>query len=78
MSVITLNVKNIIVNVVDSNISRITAWNDDDLKELPIFEPGLDQIIYETRNKIYFFRQMSKKIFQMLIYFYICKYTHQN
>ncbi len=55
MAVIANKCKNIIVNVVDSNKSRIDSWNADDLKELPIYEPGLDQIISETRNKNLFF-----------------------
>ena len=55
MSVFAKKCKNIIVNVVDSNSSRINAWNDNDLNKLPIFEPGLEDIISETRNKNLFF-----------------------
>ena len=50
MAVIAYKCKNIIVNVVDSNKNRIDSWNDNDLKKLPIYEPGLDQIVSNTRN----------------------------
>lgn len=36
------------VNVVDVNDERIAAWNSD---ELPIFEPGLDDIVQGARGK---------------------------
>ena len=61
MAVIAYKCKNIIVNVVDSNVARINAWNDDDLRELPIFEPGLDKIISATRNKNLFFSTNVEK-----------------
>lgn len=38
--------------VVDINISRIDAWNSD---KLPIYEPGLDEIVKKTRGKNLFF-----------------------
>ena len=40
------------VTVVDINPERIAEWNSDDL---PIFEPGLDEIVRETRGKNLFF-----------------------
>jgi len=40
------------VTVVDINPKRIAEWNSD---ELPIFEPGLDEIILATRGKNLFF-----------------------
>ncbi len=55
MAVIANKCKEIIVNVVDTNKERIDAWNDNNLKNLPIFEPGLDEIISVTRNKNLFF-----------------------
>ena len=50
MAVIANKCKEIIVNVVDTNKERIDAWNDNNLKNLPIFEPGLDEIISVTRK----------------------------
>ena len=40
--------------VVDINSDRIKKWNSDNLSNLPIFEPGLDQLLKKTRNKNYF------------------------
>jgi len=40
------------VTVVDINPARIAAWNSD---ELPIYEPGLEEIIRATRGKNLFF-----------------------
>ena len=55
MSVIASKCPQIIVNVVDLNEERIAKWNSEDLKNLPIFEPGLDKLILEFRNKNLFF-----------------------
>jgi len=41
--------------VVDINSDRIKKWNSDNLANLPIFEPGLDQLLKKTRNKNIFF-----------------------
>ena len=43
------------INVVDINKNRIKAWNDNDLSKLPIFEPGLEEIIKKRRNQNLFF-----------------------
>lgn len=40
------------VTVVDINADRIAAWNSDDL---PIYEPGLDELVKATRNRNLFF-----------------------
>ncbi|MBO6989179.1 MAG: nucleotide sugar dehydrogenase [Prochlorococcus marinus XMU1422] len=55
MAVIADKCPNIIVNVVDINKERIKRWNDKDLEKLPIFEPGLKEIIKRCRNKNLFF-----------------------
>ena len=41
--------------VADINKLRINAWNDKDTSKLPIFEPGLEEIIIKRRNKNLFF-----------------------
>src|ERR1044071_4730182 len=38
--------------VVDINEARIAAWQSD---QLPIYEPGLDEIVRQTRGKNLFF-----------------------
>ena len=49
------------VNVVDINKFRINAWNDDNLDNLPIYEPGLKEIVKKCRNKNLFFSNDIKK-----------------
>ncbi len=51
MAVIAKHCPEIQVNVVDLNKNRINSWNDINLNNLPIFEPGLDLIIKEVRGK---------------------------
>ena len=55
MSVIAHKCPNITVNVVDMNQEKIDAWNSDNLDELPVYEPGLKEIVQETRNRNLFF-----------------------
>jgi len=40
------------VTVVDINQERIAQWNSD---ELPVYEPGLDEIVKAARGKNLFF-----------------------
>ena len=55
MAVIALKCPDIKVNVVDINESKIDLWNNNDLDKLPVYEPGLKEIINKTRNKNLFF-----------------------
>jgi UDPglucose 6-dehydrogenase len=55
MSVIALKNPDVKVHVVDLNADRIALWNDDDLSKLPVYEPGLDKVVAQTRNKNLFF-----------------------
>ena len=55
MAVIADNCPDINVTVVDKNVERIKSWNDEDLTKLPVFEPGLEEIIQRVRNKNLFF-----------------------
>jgi UDPglucose 6-dehydrogenase len=48
MAMIALKAPNIEVRVVDMNVARIAAWNSD---TLPIYEPGLDEVVKQTRGK---------------------------
>ena len=54
MSVIALKCPDYNITVVDSNDERINSWNGP-LDTLPIFEPGLKDIINSVRNKNLFF-----------------------
>ena len=55
MAVIAQKNPDIKVTVVDLNAERIADWNDDDLENLPIYEPGLDQVVAEARGRNLFF-----------------------
>ena len=55
MSVIAQKNPDIKVTVVDLNAQRIAAWNDQDLEQLPIYEPGLDEVVAEARGRNLFF-----------------------
>jgi len=61
MSVIALNCPNLLVNVVDINSDKIKAWNSENLDLLPVFEPGLDEIIKKCRGKNLFFSSEVEK-----------------
>ena len=55
MSVIAQKNPNIKVTVVDLNAQRIADWNNNDLTKLPIYEPGLDEVVAEARDRNLFF-----------------------
>ena len=55
MAVIADKCPHIKVNIVDINQQRIDSWNDADLNKLPVFEPGLKEIVARVRNKNLFF-----------------------
>ena len=52
MAMIALKAHDIEVHVVDMNAERIAAWNSD---QLPIYEPGLKDVVTERRGKNLFF-----------------------
>ncbi len=55
MAVIALKNPDIRVNVVDINKEKIALWNSENLDDLPVYEPGLSDIINEIRGKNLFF-----------------------
>ena len=55
MAVIALKCPNIKVTIVDINEQRIAAWNHADLDQLPIYEPGLKEVVAEARGRNLFF-----------------------
>lgn len=58
MSVIALNCPDIEVVVLDINEERIKAWNSD---QLPIYEPGLDEVVKKCRGRNLFFSTDTTK-----------------
>ena len=54
MSVIALKCPNINITVVDANANKIKAWNGP-LDKLPVFEPGLKEVVEKARGRNLFF-----------------------
>lgn len=55
MAVLAQKNPHINVTVVDINKDRIASWNNDNLDGLPIYEPGLKEIVNEARGRNLFF-----------------------
>ena len=63
MAVIARQCPNIKVTVVDISSDRIAAWNDPNLDNLPIYEPGLAEVVERTRgNNLFFSTEIDKAI----------------
>jgi len=60
MAMIAYKCPDYMVTVVDINQARIDAWNS---AELPVYEPGLDEIIKKTRGRnLFFTKDIEKQI----------------
>jgi len=67
MTIIAKQCPDIIVTVVDLNAHRIAAWNS---SSLPIYEPGLQEIVEEVRGKnLFFTTDIDKAIMEADIIF---------
>jgi UDPglucose 6-dehydrogenase len=55
MAVIAHKCPDINVTIVDLNAERIAAWNDEDVNNIPIYEPGLAEIVASARGRNLFF-----------------------
>ena len=60
MAIIAKNCPNVRVCVVDINETQIAAWNSD---ELPIYEPGLDEVIKGARGTYVSLGQKGRGLF---------------
>ncbi|KAM0787835.1 hypothetical protein ACM66B_003889 [Microbotryomycetes sp. NB124-2] len=61
-SMIALKCPHIQVTIVDVNAARIEAWNSDNL---PIYEPGLEEIVKQCRGKnLFFSTEIDKAIIE--------------
>ncbi|MDC0486270.1 nucleotide sugar dehydrogenase [Flavobacteriaceae bacterium] len=62
MAVIAMKCPDIKVTVVDLNSARIAAWNGP-LENLPIYEPGLAEVVAEARGRnLFFSKEVDKAI----------------
>jgi UDPglucose 6-dehydrogenase len=55
MAIIANKCPHIKVTVVDLNEKRIADWNNPNVENIPIYEPGLSEIVASSRNKNLFF-----------------------
>lgn len=55
MAVIAQKCPDIQVTVVDLNVERIAKWNDPNVENIPIYEPGLSAVVAEARGRNLFF-----------------------
>ena len=63
MAVFAQNCPDLRFTVVDINAERINQWNDNNIKNLPVFEPGLEEIILKVRDKnLYFSTDINNTI----------------
>jgi UDPglucose 6-dehydrogenase len=61
MAIIAQKCPHINVTVVDLNTERIAAWNDKDVNNIPIYEPGLAEVVAEARGRNLFFSTEVEK-----------------
>ncbi len=64
MAVLAQKCPHINVTIADLNQEKIDAWNSDNLEDLPVYEPGLPEVVAETRNKNLFFTTDTEKAIQ--------------
>ena len=63
MTVIADKCPEINVEVVDLNQQRINDWNDKNLNNLPVYEPGLDEVVKRARGRnLFFSTEVNKAI----------------
>lgn len=55
MAVIAQKCPHIRVTVVDVNANRVAAWNNEDVTKIPVYEPGLGEVVSEARGRNLFF-----------------------
>ena len=66
MAVIADNCEEIIVTVVDINQQKISDWNNLDLKQLPVYEPGLEEIIEEEEIKLILLFKCDRRLVKLI------------
>lgn len=70
MAVIAKKCPHIKVTVVDLNEARIAAWNDEDTNNIPVYEPGLSEVVAEARGRnLFFSTEVDKAIAEAEIIF---------
>ena len=75
MAVIADNCPKIKVTVVDINKERIESWNSENFEDLPVFEPGLKEIIKKNRGTNLFFSNNVQKAIESSNMIFLCVNT---
>ncbi len=75
MAVIAEKCPHITVTVVDINKKRIESWNSENFENLPVFEPGLKEIIKKNRGKNLFFSNNVQKEIESSNMIFLCVNT---
>lgn len=70
MAVIAQKCPHIDVTVVDLNEERIASWNDKDINNIPIYEPGLAEVVSQARGRnLFFSTDVEKAIHEAQVIF---------
>ncbi len=75
MAVIADNCPELEINIVDVNEERIKRWNHDDLKNIPVYEPKLEEIVSRVRGKNLFFSTNVFKEIESADIIFLCVNT---
>ena len=75
MAVIADNCPKIKVTVVDIDKERIESWNSENFEDLPVFEPGLKEIIKKNRGTNLFFSNNVQKAIESSNMIFLCVNT---
>ena len=75
MTVLANKCKDIVFNVVDKDKSKVDHWNNKDLSDLPVYEPGLAELIEKRRGKNLFFSALVKENISKADLIFICVNT---
>ncbi len=63
MAIIAQKCPHIKVTVVDLNAEKIAKWNSNNFDELPVYEPGLSEVVRESRGRnLFFSTEVEKEI----------------
>jgi UDPglucose 6-dehydrogenase len=69
MAVMALHNPDVQIFVTDQNEARIAAWNTD---KLPVFEPGLDEVVQKIRGKNLHFKVINPQLLAEADIVFVC------
>lgn len=75
MAVIATHCPSVRVFVVDSSDAKIARWNSPEASELPIYEPGLHDLLSVARGRNLFFSSDAQRCIQLADMVFVCVNT---